>query len=103
MSQPGTWTRQEGQQFDGYEWDERKRRANIAKHGLDFVDGAAVLLDTHVVSDSVRGTEQRHVAVAMGDGEALAVVYTVRGNWCRIISVRKARRDERQEYQAILG
>jgi len=103
MSQPGTWTRQEGQQFDGYEWDERKRRANIAKHGLDFVDGAAVLLDTHVVSDSVRGTEQRYVAVAMREGEALAVVYTVRAKSCRIISVRKARRDERQEYQAILG
>jgi len=103
MEAHGAWTRREGQQFDGYEWDESKRRTNITKHAVDFVDGVAVLLDTHIVSESVRGTEQRYVAVAMREGEALAVIYTVRGNTCRIISVRKARRDERQEYQAILG
>ena len=103
MEARGAWTQREAQQFDGYEWDESKRRTNISKHGVDFVDGVAVLLDTHIVSDSVRGTEERYVAVAMREGEALAVIYTVRGNTCRIISVRKARRNERQKYQAILG
>jgi uncharacterized DUF497 family protein len=99
----GAWSRREGQQFDGVEWDERKRQANIAKHDIDFVDAVRALLDAHVVSESFRGAEQRFVAVAMKDGQTIAVIYTVRGAICRIISVRKARRQERHEYRALLG
>ena len=27
-----------------FEWDDQKRRSNIAKHGLDFVDAARIFM-----------------------------------------------------------
>jgi uncharacterized DUF497 family protein len=56
-----------------FEWDERKRLANLTKHGIDFRDAV------------------------------VAVVWTDRGGAIRIISVRAARRNERQIYHARCG
>ena len=39
------------------------------------------------------------VAVGVVDGAEMTVVYTMRGEMSRIISARKARRDERRTYR----
>jgi uncharacterized DUF497 family protein len=81
-----------------FEWDERKRQANLAKHYIDFQD-AKLIFDGPVFEklDSRRG-EERIVAVGlMGDIE-IVVVYVMRGKRRRLISARRANRNERQEY-----
>lgn len=61
-----------------FEWDERKRRSNLEKHGLDFVDVSAVFDDPHVVVPSVhKSEEERFLAVGLLEGRYVTVVYTV--------------------------
>jgi uncharacterized DUF497 family protein len=85
-----------------FEWDERKRRANLAKHGIDF-DTVRRMFQTAVVEreDQRRDYgEKRVVAHGEVDGKVLCVIYTWRDGACRIISARRARRDERKDYYA---
>ena len=46
--------------FDGFEWDERKARINLEKHGIDFADAIAVLNDDSaiVIPDEHPGEER---------------------------------------------
>lgn len=90
-----------------FEWDDAKRAANIAKHGLDF--GAARSIWRRPVIDPagvrIVDGEARLAAIGIvGEDEIIvAVVYTRRGNRIRLISARRARRNERQIYQDRFG
>jgi uncharacterized DUF497 family protein len=82
------------------EWDEKKRLSNIAKHGIDFAD-AATIFDGYFVELLQRQREygeERIGALGRLEEEILFVVYTWRGERRRIISARRARRDERKKY-----
>jgi uncharacterized DUF497 family protein len=85
-----------------FEWDENKRRTNLTKHGIDFGDAKEVFYDpaayTAVSPRHVR--ERRYVIVGLMRGALVAVIFTRRGGAIRIISVRAARRSERQIYGA---
>jgi uncharacterized protein len=85
-----------------FEWDERKRRTNLAKHGIDFETAKLIFEGTFIErEDRRRGYgEQRIVAYGEASGIVLCVVYTRREDTLRIISVRRARRDERKDYYA---
>ena len=85
-----------------FEWDERERRRNLAKHGIDF-DTARRMFQTGVIEreDQRRDYgEMRMVAYGEVDGVVLCVIYTWRDGVRRIISARRARRDERKDYYA---
>jgi len=45
-------------------WDERKRQANIKKHGVDFADVTGIFYDddTIVIEDPELHDEQRYIA-----------------------------------------
>lgn len=84
-----------------YEWDETKRRANIAKHGYDLADGDLVYeAPGKVTIDSHRSHEHRWLDLAEIDGElaVLTLTYTRRGEAVRFISLRPASRKERRIY-----
>lgn len=84
-----------------YEWDESKRAMNLDKHGLDFADADLVLENEFVwVVDSPRGGEARSQAIAYVFEVlmVLSVAFVQRGECCRIVSFRPARRDERSAY-----
>jgi hypothetical protein len=83
-----------------FEWDENKRLRNLAKHGLDFEDGAKIYFCALKVTFASRiTTESRFLDLGYGDGhELLCLVYVVRLNCIRIISFRKASRKERKNY-----
>jgi uncharacterized DUF497 family protein len=95
-----------------FEWSEEKRDANIAKHGVDFVQAVRVLQGQHVElpAREVDG-EERWIAVGPVDppddrgwsGNLATVVYTLRNEVYRIISVRRARRYERRHYTREFG
>jgi uncharacterized protein len=87
-----------------FEWDERKRRSNLAKHGLDFFDISEVFEAPHIVVPSAyEGEEKRFLAIGTMEGRCVTVVYATRSEAIRIISFRRARHAERQKYQELYG
>jgi hypothetical protein len=83
-----------------FEWDEAKRLGNIEKHGIDFIRAQRIFDGPVLVRQLPYGREDRWIAIGLVDGREIAVVYTFRGEAIRIISARRARRNERQAYQA---
>jgi hypothetical protein len=82
-----------------YEWDERKRAINRAKHGIDFAEVQRfewATADTRVDED--RLDEPRFVSLGFVGGRLHAVVWTARGSRTRIISMRRATASERRRY-----
>ena len=91
-------------EFDSLEWNDTKRLNNIAKHALDFRDAIYVFRSPYLrlVTRTMNG-EARSMAVGMLDDIHVAVVYTLRGSALRVISMRKARYDERRHYDEVFG
>ena len=87
-----------------FEWDEEKRQANLAKHGIDFVD-ARPLFDGRPVwtAPSTYPHEARYVTVGLVDDRFISVVWTRRSVAIRIISARRTRSGERRAYRALHG
>lgn len=87
------------------EWDERKRRLNLTKHGIDFAALEPMFARNLLEEDDDRQDyrERRIKAIGELNGVVLSVVYTWRGDRRRLISARRARADERKEYQAKLA
>jgi uncharacterized protein len=85
-----------------FEWDESKRQSNLAKHGIDFQD-AQRIFDGPVFERANRGHgEDRVLAIGLIEGVEIVVVYVIRGERRRIISARRAHRDERHDYESNL-
>ena len=83
-----------------FEWDEAKRLANVHKHGFDFVDAVAVF-DGDIVTiedDRFEYAEQRFVTLGLLNGRVIVIVQTQREDVTRIISVRKATKNEERSY-----
>ena len=83
-----------------YEWDEDKRRGNIAKHGIDFALIDEFDWENVKKERSVRHGEERILAYGYVGDRLHAVAYIERGANARIISMRKANRREEDRYDA---
>ena len=81
-------------------WDERKRAANLAKHGLDFADAWRVFESlSKLTFESARKGEVRKFDLAVVKNVLLAFVYVERKSAVRAISLRRASRMERRMYE----
>lgn len=84
-----------------FEFDEDKSHANRQKHGIDFVEAQRLWSDEDLIVAAARSDDElRYLAVGLIDDLHWAAVYTVRRNVIRIISVRRARRQERIDYES---
>lgn len=86
-----------------FEWDEAKREANLVKHGVDFVDALEVFADPLRIERIDRRheyREERRQVLGRAGEQVVFVVYTLRGEARRVISARRASRDERRAYLA---
>jgi uncharacterized DUF497 family protein len=75
-----------------FEWDERKRRENLRKHGIDFAE-ARRAFDAPALVDYDQGhsnEEDRYRMLGLLDDRVVVVIYTERGGSIRLISVRFA-------------
>lgn len=82
-------------------WDSEKAKENRSKHGVAFPDAESVLFDPQAITreDEQAEGEQRFVTVGLDAlGRVLVVVYTYRGERVRLISARKATRNESRVY-----
>lgn len=82
-----------------FEWDENKRKYNLEKHGIDFIDTLAIFDDPDRIEfENIRQGETRVQTIGMVHDIVLFLVYTLRGRTKRIISVRRASKNERKAY-----
>ena len=83
-----------------FEWDEAKRLANVHKHGFDFVDAVTVFEGDIVTieDDRFEYEEQRFVTLGLLDGRVVVIIHTEQEDVTRIISVRKATKNEERSY-----
>jgi uncharacterized DUF497 family protein len=85
-----------------YEYDEKKSRANLAKHGIDFVAAQALWEDPRRVEVPARTEDEpRWMTIGRIAGKYWSAVVTRRGKKVRIISVRRSRIEEVSIYEEV--
>jgi hypothetical protein len=85
-----------------FEWDPVKAASNLEAHSVDFADAAVALEDecALTIEDTRHDDEQRFVSLCLDPlARLLVVVYTWRDGTIRIISARKATRNETRRYE----
>jgi uncharacterized DUF497 family protein len=86
-----------------FEWDARKAKGNLRKHGITF-DEATTLFDDALASifpdEDHSGAEEREILVGYSIlNRLLLVCFTERKGRVRIISARKATASERNDHE----
>ena len=83
-----------------FAWDETKRRANLKKHGIDFVDAEKIFRGATFTAEDTREDygEQRFLTLGLLGDQVVSVTHTERGNDIRVISIRKATKHEARYY-----
>lgn len=87
-----------------FEWDDRKDAANQRKHGVSFAEAQTVFSDDDalLIPDPDHSVdEDRFILLGVSSAlRALVVCHCYRrGSMIRMISARKADRDERRQYE----
>lgn len=88
-----------------FEWDEGKNRANRTKHGVSFEEARSAFMDEYarVLPDEEHSEdEERFLLLGMSTSLRIVVVchcYRRKDEVIRIISARKADRDEQDQYR----
>jgi uncharacterized DUF497 family protein len=85
------------------EWDIKKAKSNLKKHGVSFEEAQTVLEDdfAQTIDDDDHSFEEKRF-ITIGESLAkrlLVVFHTIEGDYVRIISARKPTRGERQSYE----
>jgi uncharacterized DUF497 family protein len=86
-----------------FEWDPAKALANLRKHGVPFFKACQVFKDAGRLEQpdfSGDHDEERWDVLGRVEDTVLFVVFTVRGERVRLISARRATRNEQRHYWA---
>jgi len=84
-----------------FEFDPHKSAANREKHGIDFFAAQAMWLDESLLEIPAKTTDEaRWLVIARVGSKAWSAVITRRLDVIRIISVRRARHEEIELYEA---
>lgn len=84
-----------------FEWDARKSKANLEKHGIRFEDASLIfggIVFTAVDKRENYGEERKISIGGIGDIIIIVVMHTDRRGKIRIISARRANSRERSKY-----
>ena len=83
-------------------WDPDKALSNYNKHGVRFSDAESVLYDplALTIEDEDAEGEQRFVSLGTDSfSRILVVIYSYRTDQIRLISARKAEKNEKRSYE----
>ncbi len=83
-----------------YEWNSAKNQANIDERGIEFERVYGLDWGTVIEAQDTRAErdEVRMVAFGLIENRLYCLVYTMRSENCRVISLRKANRREVLRY-----
>jgi uncharacterized DUF497 family protein len=83
-----------------FEWDEAKRLSNLRRHGIDFAELTEFFegLTLDISDERYDYGEKRYVTLGLFKGRVLVVVNTGSDNNIRVISARRASKDEEITY-----
>ena len=86
-------------------WDEAKRLANIEKHGIDFVNVPSMFdYDVFTIEDQrFDYGETRYITFGLLQFRVIVVAHTDENGIIRIISARKATKNEEKLYFQEIG
>ncbi len=86
-----------------FDWDPRKAALNFVKHRISFEEATTAFRDPHsttAADPDHSADEDRFIAFGLSSrGRILAVSYTDRKDSIRIISARRATKDEKEIYE----
>ena len=86
-----------------FEWDPKKAKTNLKKHGVSFEEASTAFKDplSLTIDDPLHSSdEQRLILIGMSyNNRMLVIVHTERRDNIRIISAKKATKKERNYYE----
>lgn len=91
-----------------FEWDAKKAKANMRKHGVSFDRATSIFRDPHLLSisdESHSESEERWITIGLDErGVCVVLVHTfakqtARSARIRLISARKATKNESKHYE----
>ena len=84
-----------------FEFDEKKSKSNLEKHGIDFIEAQKLWGDPDLIQIQAKSEDEpRFLLVASLVGKHWSAVITYRNENIRIISVRRARKSEVALYES---
>ncbi len=84
-----------------FEFDDNKSQSNKKKHGIDFVEAQVLWTDSNYIEIPARTSDEpRFIIIGKIGLKIWTAVVTYRGENIRIISVRRARKSERELYES---
>lgn len=89
-------------QSEGFEWDEGNQTKSLEKHGITKLETEEAFFNFYVVFPDQRHsqTEKRFAMYGQTNaGKLLFIAFTIRNRLIRIISVRRANKQERNTYE----
>ncbi len=84
-----------------FEWDENKNRSNISVHGIDFRDAYLVFEKPILIKTDTRKNYGEERLIGLGElfNAVIVIIFTKRVDSIRVISIRRANKNERKIYQ----
>ena len=86
-----------------FEWDDKKAELNISKHKISFLEAQTVFYNPLAIifdDENHSVDEKREIIVGhSNNNQLLLVIFTERSKTIRIISARKATKNERKDYE----
>jgi len=84
-----------------FEFDPQKNKKNKEKHGIDFVEAQKLWEDPYRVEIPARYVDEpRYLLIGRIKDEYWSAIFTYRSDKIRIISVRRARKNEKEIYNS---
>ncbi len=84
-----------------FEFDQNKSQANLAKHGIDFIDAQQLWNDPYLLEIPAKTIDEpRSVIIGRINNKYWSGVITYRDENIRIISVRRSRQEEVHIYES---
>ncbi len=84
-----------------FEFDEQKSISNKIKHGIDFIEAQNLWKDPDRIEIPAKNLDEpRYMIIGRIGMNIWSAIYTIREINYRIISVRKARENEKEIYES---
>jgi len=83
-----------------FEWDEAKRRFNLKRHAIDFVDAEEIFAGETIalLDDRFEYGEMRLLTFGLLNDRVVAIAHTETDEVIRVISIRRASKNEEELY-----